>query len=64
MKLNPLDPSNPTYMELSQIAPVHKTATSYNEPGLKPPPAGWGRVLPLTDSVDGDDEGPESPDEY
>lgn len=29
----------------SQNAPVLKTATSYNEPGLPKPPAGWGKKL-------------------
>jgi len=40
-----------------------KSSTSYNETGLPPPPAGWGRVIGFTDSVDNDDEGPESRDE-
>ncbi len=43
---------------------VIKSNTAYNEPGLPSPPAGWGKVASLTDSVDGDDEGPESRDEY
>ncbi len=44
---------------------VIKTAEgTYNEPGLPKPPAGYGRVVGFTDSVDGDDMGPESKDEY
>ena len=62
MPLNPLDPS--TEVMPHAVAPVYKTATSYNEPGLPTPPAGYGRVIGFTDSVDGDDAGPESRDEY
>jgi hypothetical protein len=36
---------------------------TYNEPGLPSPPAGYGRKVGFVDSVDGDDEGPESRDE-
>lgn len=35
----------------------------YNSPGLPKPPAGYGKVIGFTDRVDGDDEGPEAPDE-
>jgi len=64
MKLNPLDPSDQKAMEPYQILTPCKTTTSYNEPGLPKPPAGWGRVVGFTDSVDGDDAGPEAKDEY
>lgn len=60
---NPLDPSSDEEMKYHVTGPVYKTATSYNEPGLPTPPAGYGRVIGFTDSVDGDDEGPESRDE-
>lgn len=29
-----------------EVAPVIKTADSYNNPGMPTPPAGWGRKLP------------------
>ena len=64
MKLNPLDPSDQSAMEPYVMAPVYKTATSYSQPGLPKPPGGWGKVPSMKDLVDGDDEGPESPDEY
>ena len=63
MKLNLNDPSDMKAMEPYVLGTVTKTATSYNQPGLPKPPAGWGKVIGFTDSVDGDDEGPESPDE-
>lgn len=63
MKLNPLDPSDQSAMEPYKVVPPSKTATSYNEPGLPPPPAGWGKVVTMVDTVDSDDEGPESPDQ-
>lgn len=43
---------------------VITSTTEYNEPGLPKPPAGWGKKIGFTDAVDGDDEGPESRDEY
>lgn len=43
---------------------VESTPTAYNKPGIPAPPAGWGKVVTMVDSVDGDDEGPESKDEY
>jgi len=42
---------------------VCSTDTSYNKPGMPKPPAGWGRTIGFVDSVDGDDAGPESPDQ-
>jgi len=60
--------SNKGYQTIDEYAgiPSHvdSTSTSYNKPGLPTPPAGWGKVITMTDSVDGDDEGPESRDEY
>ena len=47
----------------SQMAPVTKSATTYNQPGLPKPPAGWGRVIGFKDTFDSDDEGPESLDQ-
>lgn len=47
--------------------PVHTIKSAegqYNEPGLPTPPAGYGRKIGFTDSVDGDDMGPESRDEH
>lgn len=32
-----------------QIIPPTKTATSYSQPGLPKPPAGWNRVLGTSD---------------
>ena len=61
---NPNDNTDPEALGPSGGMHVIKTATQYNEPGLPTPPAGWGRVVGFTDSVDGDDEGPESKDEY
>lgn len=63
MKLNPNDFSDQSAMAEYTIAPAISTATSYNKPGLPKPPGGWGMVPPMTDSVDNDDEGPESKDE-
>jgi hypothetical protein len=63
MKLNPLDPSDQSAMEPYTVTPPLTTATSYNIKGMPTPPAGWGKVIGFVDSVDGDDEGPESPDE-
>ena len=61
---NPNDPSDAQALGPSGGMTVLKTATEYKEPGLPKPPAGWGKVVGFTDSVDGDDEGPESKDEY
>ena len=41
MKLNPLDPSDQSAMEPYVMAPVYKSATSYNNPGMPKPPGGW-----------------------
>lgn len=43
------------------VAP-NKTATSYNEPGLPPPPAGWGKVLGVGEAQAEKDEDERSPD--
>jgi len=47
-----------------QFADTISTATTYNKPGLPKPPGGWNYVPPMSDSVDTDDEGPESRDQY
>lgn len=42
---NALDPSDDKALaECIQIPPI-KTTTTYNEPGLPTPPAGWGKTL-------------------
>lgn len=46
-----------------QFGDTISTATTYNKPGLPKPPGGWNYVPPMNDSVDADDEGPESRDE-
>lgn len=62
-------PDNTNY-NYGYDAPMGKTTViktmegQYNEPGLPKPPAGYGRVVGFTDSVDGDDFGPESRDEH
>lgn len=61
---NPLEVSDDRALAQCIQTPPIKTTTSYNEPGLPKPPAGWGKVVGFKDSVDGDDEGPESKDEY
>lgn len=35
----------------SQMGIVLKSATTYNEPGLPKPPAGWGRQLSLSEEA-------------
>lgn len=42
---NPLDPSDPIALGKCVEVPPIKTTTSYNEPGLPTPPAGWGKTL-------------------
>lgn len=32
------------------------TPTSYNKPGIPPPPAGWGRILPPSEAQSEMDE--------
>ena len=61
---NPNDPTDPSAMGPMGPMIVQKTSTSYNQPGLPKPPAGWGKVYGFVDTVDADDEGPESKDEY
>lgn len=62
--LNLNEMSDPAAISPHQFADDISSATTYNKPGLPKPPAGWGVVPPMTDSVDTDDEGPESKDEY
>lgn len=61
---NPNDPTDPQALGPSGGIKTIKTPTSYNEPGLPTPPAGWGKVVGFKDTVDNDDEGPHSPDQY
>jgi hypothetical protein len=62
---NPLDPSDAIALGPNGPVTVIKSMEGqYNEPGLPKPPAGYGRVIGFVDSVDGDDAGPESPDEF
>lgn len=49
-------PMNPNdFTDKSAMVPIKvvtmKTATSYNEPGLPTPPAGWGRKLSLSEEA-------------
>lgn len=44
----PTDPTDPAAMAPITLVPM-KSTTSYNEPGLPTPPAGWGRKLGVTD---------------
>lgn len=38
------------YLGPTKMGKVNKTATTYNEPGLPKPPAGWGKQLGISDS--------------
>lgn len=60
---NPNDPTDDAAMGPSGPIVVLQSQTEYHRPGLPKPPAGWGKVIGFIDSVDGDDEGPEAPDE-
>lgn len=40
---NPNDPTDPQALGPSGGMKTIKTTTSYNEPGLPTPPAGWGK---------------------
>lgn len=46
---NPNDNTDASAMGPSGGMHVMKTATSYSEPGLPKPPAGWGRKLGVMD---------------
>lgn len=48
---NALDISSDIALGPAAIAPVHKTPTSYNEPGLPSPPKGWGTKLGTTPAL-------------
>ena len=60
------DNTNYNYGYTAPNPDLHVLTTAegtYNKPGLPNPPAGYGKKIGFTDSKDGDDEGPESPDE-
>lgn len=42
---SPIDPTDDAAIGPSQTIAPTKTATSYSEPGLPSPPAGWGKVI-------------------
>lgn len=56
------DPTTPAALGPYVIVPPLKTATSYNEPGLPTPPAGWGKVLGYSEAQSEKDESESSPD--
>lgn len=45
MKLNLNDPSDMSAMAPITVAPITKSATTYNQPGLPKPPSGWGKTV-------------------
>lgn len=59
---NPNDPTEGIALGPSVIVTPNKTATSYNEPGLPRPPAGWGKVLGYSEAQSERDESEKSPD--
>lgn len=56
------DPTDPSAMGPQGGYVQIKSQTSYNEPGLPPPPAGWGVQLGYSEAQMERDESEKSPD--